>query len=88
MTHAAAQIFWSPPPREWPNVIKFQLLSRFQIFLKPNFVCPLTNERYKTYQTGFSFRRLGHALGVGLEGVQGVLGVNKISGIQPNLVCE
>ena len=25
----------------------------------------LTNERYKTYQTGFLFCRLGHALGVG-----------------------
>ena len=24
-------------------------------------------ERYKTYQTGFSFRRLGHAQGVGLR---------------------
>ena len=26
----------------------------------------LTNERYKTSQTGFSFYRLGHAQGVGL----------------------
>ena len=32
----------------------------------PNFVCVLTNERYKTYQTGFLFGRLGHALGVRL----------------------
>ena len=31
----------------------------------PNFVCVLTNEKYKTYQTGFSFCRLGHAPGVG-----------------------
>ena len=31
-----------------------------------NFVCILTNERHKTYQAGFSFCRLGHALGVGL----------------------
>ena len=30
----------------------------------PNFVCVLTNERYKTYQTGFLFCRLGHGLGV------------------------
>ena len=37
-----------------------------------NFVCVLTNERYKTYQTGFSFCCLGHAPGVGLWGAQGV----------------
>ena len=30
---------------------------------KPNFVYLLTNERYKTYQMGFSFCRLGHAQG-------------------------
>ena len=29
-------------------------------------MCVLTNARYKTYQTGFSFWCLGHALGVGL----------------------
>ena len=28
---------------------------------KPNFVCLLTIERYKTFQTRFSFRRLDHA---------------------------
>ena len=38
-----------------------------KIFI-PNFVCVLTNERYKTYQTGFLFCRLGHAPGVGLWG--------------------
>ena len=31
-------------------------------------MCVLTNERYKTYQTGFSFCFLGHAPGVGLWG--------------------
>ena len=31
-------------------------------------MCLLTNEQYKTYQTGFSFGRLGHAPGVGLVG--------------------
>ena len=31
----------------------------------------LTNERYKTYQTGFSFNHLGHAPGVGLGGTFG-----------------
>ena len=38
-----------------------------KIFI-PYFVCVLTNERYKTYQTGLSFCHLGHSLGVGLWG--------------------
>ena len=38
-------------------------------------MCLLTHERYKTYQTGFSFGRLGHAPGVGLRGTVGGLGV-------------
>ena len=42
-----------------------------------NFVCVLTNERYKTYQTGFLFCRLGHAPGVGLWGTRGAQGVKK-----------
>ena len=37
-------------------------------------MCVLTNERYKTYQAGFSFCRLGHALG----GDFGALGCNKL----------
>ena len=53
------------------NIIKAQSQSQFQIFLKPNFVCLLTKERYKAYQTGFSFDRLGHAPGVGLGGTGG-----------------
>ena len=48
------------------NIIKFQLPCQFQRFFIPNFVCVLTKERYKKYQTGFSFWRLGHAPGVGL----------------------
>ena len=39
---------------------------------KPNFVCLLTNEKYKAYQTGFSFRHLGHNPGVGLGGYRGL----------------
>ena len=50
-------------------------MSISKIFI-PNFVCVLTNERYKLYQTGFSFCRLGHAPGVGLWGTGGVQGVN------------
>ena len=48
-------------------------------------MCLLTNERYKTYQTGFSFGRLGHAPGVGLGGSWGQF---FFSEIQPDLVCE
>ena len=36
-------------------------------------MCILTHEKYKTYQTGFSFGRLGHAQGSDL-GVRGGLG--------------
>ena len=45
---------------------------------KPNFVYLLTNKRYKTYQTGFSFCRLGHAPGVRLWGTVGGWVVQKI----------
>ena len=50
-------------------------MSISKIFI-PNFVCVLTNERYKTYQTGFSFCHLGHAPGMGLWGA-GVPGGQK-----------
>ena len=50
-------------------------MSILKIFI-PNFVCVLTNERYKAYQTGFLFCRLGHAPGVGLWGTGGAQGVN------------
>ena len=36
-----------------------------------NFLFVLTKERYKTYQTGFLFCRLGHALWVGLGVLRG-----------------
>ena len=49
-------------------------MSTSKIFI-PNFVCVLTNERYKTYRTGFSFCRLGHAPGVGLWDTGGTQGV-------------
>ena len=54
----------------------------------------LTNERYKTYQMGFSFGRLGHGrgwdLGVALGGGGGGWGVKKnfFLEIQPDFVCE
>ena len=73
-----AQIFWFRPlgplgGAKRSNIIEFQLLNQFQIFL-PNFVCLLTNERYKTCQTGFSFSHLGHAPWVRLLGYMGVGG--------------
>ena len=42
-------------------------MSISKIF-KPNFVCVLTNERYKTYQMGFSFCHMVHVPEVGLWG--------------------
>ena len=49
----------------------------------------LTNERYITYQRGFSLRRLGHAQGWDFGVLWGV-GGQKIffPKIQPDLVCE
>ena len=59
--------------------VKHYLISITKLISKifiPNFVCVLTNERYKIYQTGFLFCRLGHAPGVGLWGTRGAQGVN------------
>ena len=56
---------------------------------KPNFVYLLTNVSYITYQTGFSFGRLGHAQGWDLGVPLGVGGGQNIffSEIQQDLVC-
>ena len=51
-------------------------MSISKIFIS-SFVCVLTNERYKTYQRGFSFCHLGHAQGMGLWGAGGAQGVKK-----------
>ena len=51
-------------------------MSISKIFI-PNFACILTNERYKTYQTGFLFCHLCHAPGVGLLSTGGAQGVKK-----------
>ena len=66
------------------NIIKFQLQSQFQRFFNQT-LCVFSHMKdikhirrdfhlAKTYQTGFSFGRLGHALGVGLRGTMGGLG--------------
>ena len=61
----------APPPGALGRgqKVKYHLISITKLISKifiPNFVYVLTNERYKAYQTGFLFCRLGHALGVGL----------------------
>ena len=48
-------------------------MSISKIFI-PNFVCVLTNERYKTYQMGLLFCLLGHVPGVGLWRTGGTKG--------------
>ena len=61
--------------------VKYDLISITKSISKifiPNCVCVLTNEIYKTYQTGFSFCPLDHAPGVGLWGDGGAQGVQKI----------
>ena len=67
------KIFWALPPGTFgrDQKVKYILISITKSISKifiPNFVCALTNERYQTYQMGFIFCRLGHALGVGLGG--------------------
>ena len=42
-----------------------------------NFVCLLTHEKYKTYQTGFTFSHLGHAPRGGTWGYRVGLGKSK-----------
>ena len=58
--------FLAPPPGAHGRVetVKYHIISITKSISKiyiPNFVCVLSNERYKTYQMGFSFCRLGHA---------------------------
>ena len=63
-------IFFCPAPwgpREGSNgqMVKYHLISITKSISKMfirNFLCVLTNERNKTYQTGFLFCCLGHAL--------------------------
>ena len=56
---------FGPHPLGRGQKVKYHLISITNSISKifiPNFVCVLTNERYKTYQMGFLFCRLGHAL--------------------------
>ena len=83
MGRATSNFFLAPPPGALGRgqKVKYHLISITKSFSKifmPNFVCVLTNERYKTYQTGFSFCPLGRAPGVGLWGAGGAKEVKKI----------
>ena len=84
--------FLAPPPgalgRDQKVKYHNEITKSISKIFKPNFVCLLTNERYKTYQTGFSFGHLGHAPGVGVGGTEGVWeDQKKNSEIQPDFVC-
>ena len=77
-----SKLFLAPPSGALGRgqKVKYHLISITKSISKifiPNFVCVLTNERYKTYQTGFSFCHLGHAPGVGLWGTRSAQGVKK-----------
>ena len=79
---ATSNCFWPRPPGPWGGAkgqisFNFNYKANFKDFI-PNFMCVLTNKRYKTYQTGFASCRLDHASGVGLWGVGVPRGVKKI----------
>ena len=83
MGHATSNFFGPAPwgPGEGSKGQLYNFISITKSFSKtfiPNVVCVLTNERYKTYQTGFSFCCLGHAQGVGLWGAGGAQWGRKI----------
>ena len=76
----ATAIFFAPAPWGPGEGSKGQISFNFKYKVNfkdfvPKFVFILTNEKYKTYQTGFSFCCLGHAPGVGLWGAGGAEGV-------------
>ena len=95
--HMHRRHFIPPPPHPlgpWggakrSNIIPSELQSISKIF-KPNLVYFLTNERYITYQTRFSFDPLGHAQGWDLGVPWGIGGgvKNFFHKIQPDMVCE
>ena len=62
---------WEGPKGQISFNLNYKVNSKI---FKPNFVYLLTNERYITYPTGFSFGRLGHALGWDLGAPWGVGG--------------
>ena len=104
MERATSNIFLAPPPGALGRgqKVKYYLIAIIKSISKifiPYFVCVLKNERYKTYQMGFLFYRLGHTLEVGLWVLRGqnqipscCLSVmlsppEPLEEIQPNWVC-
>ena len=84
MGRATASFSFAPPPLWGPGEgskghisFNFNYNVNFNDFHSKQIVCVLTNERYKTYQTGFSFCRLGHARERKLWGAGGAKGVRK-----------
>ena len=76
MGRATSNFFFATPPGALGRgkKVKSHIISITKSFSKifiPNFVCVLTNERYKTYQRGFSFCRLGYAQRVDIGGAGG-----------------
>ena len=77
---------WGPSEGSKGQILYFNFKVNFKDFLIK--LCLFhTHERYKTYQMGFSFGRLGHAPGVVLGGTMGGWG-SFFPEIQPDLVCE
>ena len=69
--------------RLWfPDYNLILITKSISMIFIPNFVCVLTNERYKTYQAGFSFCCPGHAPGMGFWGARGAQRVKKIKHIR------
>ena len=62
---------WGPGEGSKGQISFISITKSISKIFIPNFVCVLTNERYKTYQTRFSFCCLGNAPGVGLWGAGG-----------------
>ena len=70
--HATLNCFW---PRPWGpgegskgQISLNSITKSISKICVPNFLCVLSNERFKAYQTGFLFCRLSYALGVVLWG--------------------
>ena len=90
-------LFWPRPLGPWGGAKRSNINKYHQIpitksiskIFKPNFVCLLTNERYKTYQTGF-FWPPGSCARGGTWGYRGGLGGSKkyFFKIPPDFVCE
>ena len=68
---------WGPGEGSKGQISLISITKSISKIFIPNFVCVLTNERYKTYQTGFSFCPLDYAPGVGLWGAGGAQGAKK-----------